>query len=115
MVDAKGPFRAGALFIALSGLVHILALLVSGFASEALVLVPVGIVYLGLAYGLLQGWRWLAYVVFILMMVGSLAPLASAWSTPNVPTWIYLTIFVLDWLTVLALFGALWRSRPVPA
>ena len=31
------------------------------------------------------------------------------------PTWIYLTIFVLDWLTVLALFGALWRSRPVPA
>ena len=55
MVDAKGPFRTGALFIALSGLVHILALLVSGFASEALVLVPVGIVYLGLAYGLLQG------------------------------------------------------------
>ena len=115
MIDAKGPYRVGALFVALSGLVHLLALFVSGFASGALMLVPAGIVYLGFAYGLLQGWRWLAYVVFLLMMVGSLVALSSAWTTPSVPTWIYLTIVALDWLTVLALFGALWRSRPVAA
>lgn len=115
MIDAKGPFRIGALFVGLSGIVHILAMLVSGFASDALVLAPVGLLYLAFAYGLLQGWRWLAYLVFVLMMIGSLAALSSAWSTPGVPTWIYLTIFVLDWLTVFSLFGALWRARPVTA
>ena len=115
MIDAKGPFRTGALFVGLSGILHILAPLVSSFASGALILVPAGLFYLVLAYGLLQGWRWLAYVVFLLMMVGSLVALSSAWTTPSVPTWIYLTIVALDWLTVLALFGALWRSRPVAA
>lgn len=115
MVDAKGPFRIGALFVALSGIVHILALLVSGFASESFVLVPVGVFYIALAYGLLQGWRWLAYLVFVLMMIGSVLAISSAWTTPNVPTWVHLSIFVLDWLAVLALFVALWRSRPVAA
>jgi hypothetical protein len=115
MIDAKGPYRIGALFVALSGIVHILGVLVSGFASGSQVLLPGGILYLGFAYGLLQGWRSLAYLVFVVMMAGSVVALTSAWSTPGVPTWIFLSIFVLDWLTVFALFGALWKARPVAA
>lgn len=115
MIDAKGPFRTGALFVGLSGILHILAPLVSSFASGALILVPAGLFYLVLAYGLLQGWRWLAYLVFLILMIGSVIAIGSAWSTPMVPTWVFLTIFVLDWLAILALFAALWRSRPAVA
>jgi hypothetical protein len=115
MMDAKGPFRIGALFVGLSGIVHILALFVSGFDADALILIPAGVLYIGFAYGLLRGHRWLAYLVFLVMMVGSLIALSAAWSTPGVPTWIYLSIVALDWLAVLALFGALWRKPATAA
>ena len=112
MIDAKGPYRVGALFVALSGLVHLLALFVSGFASGALVLVPAGIVYLGFAYGLLQGWRWLAYVTFLIMLIGISATMTGIWAISPVPPWIYIAIALAHACAVVALFVALWRPRP---
>jgi predicted membrane channel-forming protein YqfA (hemolysin III family) len=115
MVDAKGPFRVGALFVALSAIVHLIAPFVSRFDSLSLALLPAGLIYLAFAYGLLQGWRWLAYLVFIVMMVGGIASLGMAWSSDPIPTWVFLSFVVLDWLAVFALFGALWRSKPATA
>ena len=115
MLKFEGPFRLGAIFITLSGLIHIIAPLFSGFAMGSLILVPAGILYVLLGRGLSNGYRWLAYIVFFLMMAGSVIALSGAWTTPGVPTWIPLSIVVLDWLTILALFVALWRKPAVTA
>ena len=77
MIRSKGALRWGANFVALSAGLHILALIVGGFSAEALRLLSFGIVYAGFVYGLLQGWRWLAYIVFIVLLTGTSLALSN--------------------------------------
>ncbi|MEL7114499.1 MAG: hypothetical protein AAGP08_02735 [Pseudomonadota bacterium] len=112
MFDVQGPYRVGAVFVAASAVLHLIAPIFGGFAPEALTLFVVGLVYLAIAYGLMLGWRWLAYVTFLLMMAGSVIAIASIWSPGPVPSWVYIGIVVADWLAALSLFFALWRNAP---
>ncbi|MEL6688814.1 MAG: hypothetical protein AAFP28_00730 [Pseudomonadota bacterium] len=112
MTDMRGPYRTGALFVGISAVLHLIAPVFGGFGTDALTLFVVGIVYMAIAYGLLQGYRWLAYLTFLLMMAGSVVAITGIWGLGPVPGWIYAGIVIADWLAVLALFAALWRSRP---
>lgn len=109
----NGPYRFGTAFILISAALHIFAFVVGGFAPEALVLIPIGLVYVVLAYGLSRGWRWLAYIAFLLMMIGGTFALAQLWTPSPVPQWWTLAIIAADWLAALALFVALWRPARV--
>ncbi|MGR3343828.1 MAG: hypothetical protein ACU0DI_11480 [Paracoccaceae bacterium] len=112
-MNFAGPYRNGALFILISALLNIFAFVVGGFTSNALMLLPVGFFYTAIGYGLLRGWRWLAYVTFFLVMIGGILALAAIWSASTVPGWWYALIVGSDWLSAAALFPALWRAAPI--
>ncbi len=111
-MNFAGPYRSGAFFILVSALLNIFAFVAGGFTSDALMLLPVGFFYIAVGYGLLRGWRWLAYVTFFLVMIGGILALAAIWSASAVPGWWYALIVVSDWLSAAALFPALWRAAP---
>ncbi len=114
MTDVKGPFRAGALFVAVSAVLHLIAPLVAGLQGMAPMLAVVGLVYLAVTWGLLQGWRWLAWVAFFVLMAGSIVALSNVWAGGPVPGWLWAGIVAADWAAVAGLFVALWRSpQPV--
>jgi hypothetical protein len=114
MTHSKGAMWWAAIFVALSAALHTIALPLSGFSAEALRLLPFGLVYAGFAYGLMQAWRWLAYIVFIVLLIGISLAIGSVWSFGDVPSWIYITIAIANLASVMALFVALWRA-PQPA
>ncbi|EDZ42613.1 conserved hypothetical protein [Rhodobacteraceae bacterium HTCC2083] len=105
--------RWGAYFTALSAGLHLLALPVSRFSADALILLPFALVYAGFAYGLFRGWRWLAYVVFIVLLVGISLAIARIWANGDVPRWIYMGIAGANILSVTTLFVALWKQPDV--
>jgi len=113
MIDVRSQYRVGALFIALSGLLHISALVLSGFAPSSFLLGGVGVLWLFVAVGLLRNMRWLAYLAFLLAMIGGIAALSGAWTAGPVPHWVYLGIATAHLGAVLALFVALWRPALV--
>lgn len=114
-MNVRGPYRIGAAFFLLSGALHVFAFLVGGFSAEATRLIPIGIVYGLIAIGLFQGWRWLAYVAFLIALIGSIAALFSGMGMGTIPTWWWMAILLADVLAALGLFAALWRDRPAPA
>ncbi len=112
MIDVQGPYRIGALFVLVSALLHFLAPVLGGFDVRALSLMPVGALYLVVVYGLLRGWRWLAYLAFLGLFVGGIMAMAYVWTPHPVPSWMFIAIIAADWCAALALFAALWRSAP---
>ena len=111
----KGPLRWGANFVALSGVLHIAAPVLSGFSSFGLGLAGLGVVYLAMAYGLFQNMRWVGYIAFLVMFIGLSAALSNIWSAGPVPGWLFIAIAVANIGAVVTLFIALWRARPEPA
>ena len=115
MTQTSTAMRWGAYFTALSAGLHLLALPVSRFSADALILLPFALVYAGFAYGLFRGWRWLAYVVFIVLLVGISLAIARIWANGDVPRWIYMGIAGANILSVTTLFVALWKQPDVIA
>ncbi|MEM7438129.1 MAG: hypothetical protein AAF393_00920 [Pseudomonadota bacterium] len=113
MIDVKGPYRNGAVFVALSALLHAIAPILGGFSQDALTLFVFGVVYAGIALGLFQGMRWLVYIAFLMMIGGSIVALSYVWALGPVPSWIYTGIFAANWLAATGLFLALWKT-PLP-
>lgn len=107
---AQGTMRWAAIIVAISAALHVVALIISGFSAEAWQLLPFGIVYSAFAYGLLSGWRWVAYAAFIALLIGTSVAVSNIWSFGDVPGWLYATIAVANLLSVIALFGTLWRT-----
>lgn len=105
-------FRFAAAFAGLSGLLHLIAPVVSGFASESWILVAFGAVFFVIVYGLSQGWRWLAWIAFFWVFVGVIGALLRIWTPGPVPGWLFLAILIANVLALLGLFLALWRSPP---
>lgn len=113
MTDARSPYRIGATFLAISAIFHLISPIFAGFDGQALMLFGVGLVYLAAAWGLMQNWRWLAYVVFIVLMISSIAALTGIWALAQVPGWIYAAIFIANWIAILVLFFTLWRPNRI--
>jgi len=100
---------AGVLMLANAAL-HILAPLVAGFAPDAVRLIPVGVLYGLLGWGLMQGWRFLAYLVFLICLIGGVYAYMILAAT-SVPAWWMGLIVAADILVCLTLFLLLWRKR----
>lgn len=115
MAKAKGLLRWGANFTVLSVGLHILGLGLSGFGAQAVPLAIIGLIFAALAYGLMQGLRWLGYVTFIALLIGTIAAVSNIWSVGAVPGWVYISIAAANLAGVCALFLALWKPSPTPA
>ncbi|MCO4846585.1 MAG: hypothetical protein KC448_01270 [Yoonia sp.] len=110
MTQSKNALRWGANFTALSAGLHILAFVVGGFRADALQLLPIGIVYAGFAYGLFQGWRLMAYIVFIVILIGTIMAVSRIWALGDVPGWLYAGIALANLLSAASLFAAIWKT-----
>lgn len=111
MIDVRGPYHNGAAFTGLSAVLHLIAPVFSNGTPPATILVLLGLGYAALSYGLFQGWRWLAYLAFVAMMVGGLFDLAHVWGDTTGPNWLFVAAFCVNWGAVIALFVALWKPR----
>ncbi|MGX9355760.1 hypothetical protein ACS3SW_11575 [Roseobacteraceae bacterium S113] len=106
---ATGPFRTGSLALVISAVLHFLAPFTGGFNGQTLALVCVGAVYVALAYGLARGWRWLAYISFLVLFAGMIGAIASIWGGPA-PGWLFAAMVVVNFGGIVALFVALWSA-----
>lgn len=111
-MSLEGPFRAAILFFLISALLHLVAPFLSGFGADGLMLAAMLPVFAVMIWGLAQDWRWFAYLCFFIGAIAGIVALSFVWSTNPVPSWIYVSIMVANWLAAGALFLALWRSRP---
>ena len=102
--------RWGAVFATTSAGLCLLGLILSGFSGAGLGLVPYGIVFLAIAYGLMQRMRWIAYLGFLALFVGLIMAVSNLYTIGAVPGWLYAGLAVTNLLGVLSLFGALWTS-----
>ena len=110
-IDQAG-YRRAAQSLAVSALLHLIAGPLSGWADVGLLLVPVGVLYLLATLGLQRGWRALGFVVFPVMLGGSLICYAASGSqiAAPIPGWIILGIIAADLACAAFLFRILWRS-----
>lgn len=112
MTDPRSPYRAGAFFIGLSAALHFVTL-VFGLSAPVPMMQAVGVFYLLVMIGLMQGWRWLAYLAFFMLAIGGIAALGWSFGTSRVPGGVFFAIFIVDFLAVAGLFVALWRPAEV--
>lgn len=112
MFNTSKSLGFAALFIFVSAALHILAPVAGGLTSEALSLVPAGIVLALLALGLLRGMRWLAWLAFFVMLGAGIVALGYAAAVTWVPTWWYVAIVAADWLAAAMLLAHLWWPKP---
>lgn len=96
-----------AIAIAISGVLHWLAILAGSVGLSTIGLVLIGLVYLAFAYGLNSQKRWLAYLCFIVILVGLVVALAASFES-----WTFGLIVLADLSAVILLFFALWQNRP---
>ncbi len=106
-------YRYAAYALGLSALLHLFAGPFSGWADVGLLLIPIGLIYLLAAAGLKRGWRWLAYLVFVCMLVGTLICYAAFGSeiAKPIPSALIVGIVVTDLACAAVLFGILWKDR----
>jgi len=110
MRTTSAPMRSAGLFLALSGVLHLVAPVFAGFAPGSLVLLAIGVIYLLLAAGINRGWRGLAYIVFVVLLVGANVAFAMV-GGGLLPDYLWYAIIAADLVALVSLFVALWRGR----
>lgn len=115
MTRTKGAMRWGAVFAAVSSGLCGLGLILSGFGDAGLGLVPYGVVFAAIAYGLMQRMRWVAYLGFLALFVGLIMAVSNVYAIGAVPGWLYAGLAVATLLGVVSLFAALWKSPEIAA
>lgn len=103
----KSALATAGRFLLLSALLHLAAPIPAGFAADALALIPIGIVYALLGFGLIRGLGWLGCVTFVLLTVAMLAAYATMGGS-SVPEWWTWLILAADFAAWIFLFGHIW-------
>lgn len=116
MLNPSSPFSNAVLLIAVSVVLHLVVIAVSGGGFVGPMLAG-ALIWAVVAVGLNRGWRWLAYIAFLLALVGGMVAMANAQSTFGLTSLTFWGIVAMDWLAAVALFVAIWRDpvRPEPA
>ena len=106
-------YKLAATTVMLSGVMHAVAVVLGGFASELLPLLVITLVYMLFAFALIKQRRWGAWIVFICMLIGVAGALMETNNNSASPNWAYYAIAILDVATALLLFVVLWKSKTV--
>ena len=102
--------RIAALGLAVSGVLHLVVPIFGGFTSWSLTLAGVGIVYIIAAVGLLRGLRWLAYVSFMWLLIGTTVAFISSYGAGAVPAWMRARIVGVTLVSLSRGFSCEWRA-----
>ena len=97
------------LLMLLNAALHIVGYPVSGFSADAIKFVIVGVVYGLVGLGLMRGMRWLAFLMFVLALIGGNIAFMSMGSPP-LPSWLSGSIALNDLVVAIVLFGVLWNA-----
>lgn len=110
MTRNERKYHAAAILLFLSAALHlpVLALAPQSYAPQAFVAT---VLWAAFGFGLLHGFRWVAYLAFLGMLAGLVFALGAAMSAFGLISVLCWLIFVVDLVAALALFGLLW-SRP---
>jgi len=100
---------AGA-FVMLSGLLHLPLGLLEGWTPRTKVFLVYGLVFLVMGLVLRKRYRWLAYVAYVLLLIGMLVTLVSM-GTSNLGIWYWMIIMALQAIAVYKLFRILWAPK----
>lgn len=106
------PFRMAALLLLVSALLHLVVIAVSGGGF----LVPMiggAIMWFVIGAGLQRGMRWLAYIAFLLAMIGGVYAMGVGMGQTGLTQMALFGIMAVDWIAAVLLFGALWKAPQV--
>ena len=106
------PFRMAALLLLVSALLHLVVIAVSGGGF----LVPMiggAIMWFVIGAGLQRGMRWLAYIAFLLAMIGGVYAMGVGMGQTGLTQMALFGIMAVDWIAAVLLFGALWKAPHV--
>lgn len=100
---------AGA-FVMLSGLLYLPVFLLEGLGPRTKVFIGLGIVLIALGLWVRGRRRWLAYILYVLMLFVFLGTLI-AMGTSSIGAWWWVIILVLNLLAIYHLFRILWADK----
>ena len=103
-------YNIAGLFLIISGILHIPMFLVGGISQKAIGLAVIGILWIVLGIGLRRQKTYLPCLVYVLMLFGVIASLASLNAGP-VPNWWWWLIFLADLIAAIFLFRIIWSRR----
>lgn len=102
-------YLSAAVFLLVSGVLHLGVTLLGGFSTFGLLLALVAPFYGLIALGLLRNWRWLAWLAFVLLLIGSVGAFTETAGPITGPAWIYWVILLANLGALVTLFTILWR------
>ena len=108
MIEAKGPFSTAGRLLFLSVALHLVVIAVSG-GGYFVEMLAGAVIWAAIAYGLMRGMRWLAFIAFLLAMGGGIVAMGYGMGTFGLTSIAFLAITAVDWLAAALLFVALWR------
>lgn len=111
MDNAPRRYQLASLLLSISGIAHIVIAVLSGLRVFDAVLLGIGVAYLLLAYLLQAGRRWLAYFVFIFMLIGAVGAFMMMPEKPGIIQIAYQVIIAADAACAFMLFTLLWRRK----
>ncbi len=71
------------------------------------------VVWVLIGVGLMRHLRWLAYIAFLLGLMGAIYAFGAGMSAFGMLSLTFFGIALADLLAVVLLFAILWRNRPV--
>lgn len=105
-------YISAATLAALSAILHVIALPLSGFAANLGPAIIGAGVWAVLAFGLFRGARGIAYIAFLMALIGISGALSVVMTTPaGLVQWVWISIILADALVAVTLFMLLWRAR----
>lgn len=111
MDNAPRRYQLASLFLSISGIAHIVIAGLSGLQIADAVFLGIGVAYLLLAYLMQAGRRWIAYFVFIFMLVGAVGAYMMMPSKSGIIQIAYQVIIAADIACAFMLFILLWRRK----
>jgi len=107
---AANNYNMAGLFLIISGVLHLPIPFLAGFWQKPIVLAVAGIVWIFLGLGLRRKNKFLPCIVYVFMLVGMIASMASLNSNVG-PNWLWWMIFLADLLVAFFLFRLIWSKE----
>ncbi|WP_136660117.1 hypothetical protein [Nitratireductor sp. XY-223] len=105
-----GGLRLAGRLLIITGILHCLAWIVSGWSGDTMRLIPFGLVYIALGAGLFYRIRTIRYLAFIVTLVGIVAAYISLGSAA-VAVWLVWVFIAIDLVVLAILIASIWRGR----
>lgn len=110
-MDFSSNYHRAAALLFVSAVLHLVVLVLSGGSYLMEMLIGL-VVWTLIGFGLMRHWRWLAYIAFLLGMMGAIFAFGVGMSEFGLVRLSLFGIAIADVLAVLVLFALLWRNRP---